>query len=164
MATYRIVPQIEKQGQEEEEVLCKHVRFYPIKNKKGAATGNFGRFGFPIFKVLLECVESASEHYITWSNFSGAVNGGKYIYHMPNKTEHPKMWVGEGKRRKQIVDTLSPMIEVPGDTHEFTSADALVAFLVPRLGEELTIDVLDAFEQRMMKHNEKKAAKAAKAA
>ena len=81
--SWEIVPQIEKHGKEEREVLCKMVRFAPITDKN---TGEmqFMRLKSVILKVILRHIETGEEHTITWSNRAGKdiedPNCGKFKY------------------------------------------------------------------------------------
>lgn len=109
--SWEIVPQTEKHGKEEREVMCKMVRFAPITDKKTGET-HFMRLKSVILKVVLRHVESGEEHTITWSNRANKhlddPNCGKYKYKWGQGREdddyvvHSRFWEWMGRCRKDV--------------------------------------------------------------
>lgn len=180
MATFKIVPQTEKVNGEEIETFCKHVKCYPVEKRTGKKVDKgFGYFGFLILKVVLRCEETGAEHSITYSNAKQAPMGydvpkqwlchkgeiGKFIYHWPDRMEHPKIRVGAGKSmrrhydsRRVVEDTLSPKVRVPGPTKEFETAEVLTVWLVERLGFEMAEQIITLFANKLAEIASSKAA------
>jgi hypothetical protein len=109
--SWRIVPQVEKQGKEEREVLCKAVRYCPIKDKQTGET-HFLRLKSVILKVIICHEESGAEHSITWSNRAHKSlddpNCGKFKYKWGGQVEdddfvvHDRFWKWMAKHRPEV--------------------------------------------------------------
>lgn len=146
---WQIVPQIEKIGKMENIVDCKHVRFFPKKNKQGMMEG-FGMFGFPILKVIISNGEADRE--ITWSNRAKqdllSESPGKFIVKIP-----PLVSMVAPKFKaygKQWDDDLSDKVAAKGTQKEFESHKNFADYLAERFGQELSDQVMDAFASRLI--------------
>jgi hypothetical protein len=155
---WTIVEQEESVGKGEKmPVLCKHLKFFPSKDKKTGEV-KFGRFNFPILKVVI--TNGSMTHEITWSNKQNqplnSPSPGKFIYH-EKKFGHPLLTVGEGKRKRTIVDTLSPKVFTEDKT-EFENHVKFWEYLARRVGEPLAMQIHMLWEGRLVEVMTKKAA------
>jgi len=108
---WKIVPQIEKRGKKEREVLCKVVRRIPITDKKTGEI-HFMRLKSIILKVIIRHEPSGEEHTITWSNRAGKdienPNCGKFKYKWGQGREdddfvvHSQFWEWMKKNRADV--------------------------------------------------------------
>lgn len=137
---WTIVPQEEG----EDQVLCKHIRFFPIKSKKTREV-KFGRLNILVLKIVFRH-ESGDTHSLTMSD-SG--NGPKLKWHNPSYLEFPPLRdVATGrpiKRRGRIVpDVLSAKVRVEGQTFEM-DADKLER----KLGKDMAERTMALFNEKL---------------
>ena len=114
--SWRIVPQIEKHGRDqEEEVLCRAVKFTPpVRDKSGEE--HFFRLRFPVLRVIL-AHDSGVEHHITWSN-RGTTKHGMYTYKWGVKgveddqyASHDNFWAWMRKNRAEVAEEVKAAFE-----------------------------------------------------
>jgi hypothetical protein len=146
--SYRIIPQEESVGRgQTQEVLCKHLKFFPVKAKKSRKrveddTQGFGRFSFIILKMIL-AHDNGQQAFITWSNKGGK---GKFIYHYPDRMVYPTYKAANGRVYE---DTLSPKVCKPGETKEFYDHNAFADFLMKQVGDDLTVQIVQEFANKL---------------
>lgn len=141
---WKIVPQEETIGREKREVVCKHVKCFPIEGKGGDMS--FGRLKFLLLQVLVE--DEQGYRLALKFNASQGVQHATFVVQHPKRLEYPMMVVGEGKRRRKIVDTLSPKVEVPGEKEQYTQ-EAFVRRIERMFGAELANVIITAFVKRL---------------
>jgi hypothetical protein len=157
---WTILPQVEKHGKQETEVLVKHVRFFPKKDSRTRQVTGFGKLGFTVLRIILS--NGPEQHSLSLSGYTEQL---KFTWTRPGKED----WQAErdndsnlalkDKKGHVIRDYLSPKEYVPGVKDEFHNHEAAAAFLIRLLGEELTIHVLDLFAERLSEIRAKQAAK-----
>lgn len=113
--SWSIVPQIEKVRKVETEVLCKHLKAFPIENAGELA---FGRFKFMMLRVILQHKIEGKQHVITYNDRGGF---NTFIYHWPSKSQGQnsfgslesleKFLRPRGEIADQVVQVLSQRIE-----------------------------------------------------
>jgi len=112
---WQLIPQIEKVGKDEErEVLCKLVRFFPVEDKQTKELRFFklrDKDGneYTCLKVIIQH-HSGTKHTITWSDYAGK---GRYTYKWNVRGEKddvffsaPSFWLWMAKTRPDIADEV----------------------------------------------------------
>ena len=159
---WTIVEQTEKVGKDERTVLCKHVRFFPKRNKRTHKVEGFGLLRTPVLRVVI--TNGGVEHAITYSHATNS-----FTYHQEPKLAHPPLRDIDGRPTKDrkgnvILDVLSPKISVPGETQRWVGHASFSEWLAKTRGEECAQLVMMAFADRMAELAAKLAAKLQKAA
>ncbi len=66
----------------------------------------------------------------------------------PDKIEYPKIWVGEGKRRRQVIDDLSKKITVPGEKEKYPYRIDFEERCKSVFGNDLKEEIMNLFTRK----------------
>ena len=134
----------------EVEVAAKWVtRWFRPQEQKGRkiVPKGFGKAKTPTIRVEIEC--DGEVHTISWSNYyNQPLSGkspGKFTYKWPKKLGFQTYTVGQGRRRRVVQDTISPMKLVNGPEREFECHELFWEWLAKERGAELAQAVQAAF-------------------
>lgn len=152
MRNWQLVWQIEYENFEPIEVPCKRIRKFPVVDPvTGETKFRLVSKKLRIFQVIVEADDD--QHRLKAIENRGRL---KFVWHFPDRMEHPTIRIGLGKSggrfvdtRRDIVDTLSPKCRVPGEKVEFGSKGDFVEHLNRVLGNELAAVVMELFSQHL---------------
>ncbi len=142
---YQIIMQEESYGKNKIPVQCKRLRFFPIEGKGGETY--FGKLGFVLLQVIVSDGKTTLRLKL---NASEGLAYPKFQVQHADTMDYPTLVVGEGKRRREIKDTLSPMVRVPGvkETYNASEFEKRVKGIA---GAELANTVMTLFANRFAK-------------
>jgi len=147
MNAWKIIPQIEKAKKAETEVLCKHLKAFPIENNGDTV---FGRFKFLMLRVILQHDVEKKDHVITYNDRGGY---NTFIYHWPDKKQ--------GQNSFGSLEGLHEFLCKRGEI-----ADQVVEAFAERIGclQKLRQEMMDKKQAKLKLKEEKALAKAQKLA
>lgn len=157
MKNWEIVPQTEKSGKSEKEVLVKRVKMRPGMDKKTGETF-FVPLNFLMFRLLLKLGKDT--YTVQWSNYGDQF---KFTLKWPTVWVQPPFRnVGTNSILKDrwgnpIRDQLAKPIEQPGPKEVFESYADFAKFGQKMLGVKLTTDIIKLFKERIDETTEKMA-------
>lgn len=149
MKNWEIVPQTEKSGKTEKEVLVKRIKMRPGVDKKTGETF-FVPLNFLMFRMLLKAGDK--EHTVQWSNY-----GDQFKF----TVKWPSVWVQPPFRNSgtnsilkdrwgnPIRDQLAKPIEQPGPKQVFDSYADFAKFGQQFFGAKLTVNIIKLFQERI---------------
>jgi hypothetical protein len=138
--------QTEKQGKNEVEVLCKHIRFFPKMGSTGQVEG-FGKLK-PLVLGLLLRSDAGYEVKVTMCVQHGDIQFTSYTITHPDTMGKPMIVIGQGKNRRKIKDELSPDVKIPGQKEKFPYEMDFEKRMLQFGGPTLLAEVMDAFVAR----------------
>jgi hypothetical protein len=140
---WQIIEQEEKRGKVSFPVACKRLRYFPQEHNGETL---FGKIRFPLFQIIVANGKGATLK--LKMNLNGGVAFPKFVIQHPDTYEHPTMIVGEGKNKKELLDTLSPKERVPGikEEHNLATFEPRIAKI---LGATLADEVMTLFAKRL---------------
>lgn len=142
---WQITEQIEKTGRLEFPTRCKRLKFFPIEGQDGSLS--FGKLGFLLLQVIVKN-ERGTELKLRL-NASEGVNNPKFSICQPDSEDHPWIWVGEGRKRRRIKDTLAPKERIPGKKNHYENASAFRDQVKAFAGEATADEILGLFAARL---------------
>ena len=125
-------------------VRCKRLRYYPQEN--GGET-TFGKIRFPLFQVVIQ--DETGKQLRLKCNCHGGLNAPKFVIKHPGSVDYPKIVVGEGRKRREIPDVLSPKVKVPGREEVYNTPSAFEDRLTKFAGALVTDEVMNLFANKI---------------
>lgn len=141
---YEVVMQEEVYGKTRIPTQCKRLRSFPIEGKKKQGTSWCG-IKFPLLQVIVQDEKGSRLRFKL--NLSDGIEFPKFVVQHPNRMQHPTIIVGEGKRKKEIPDLLSPMVEVQGVKENYDATD-FEKRITQVCGAAVATEVLNLFAQK----------------
>lgn len=144
--SWSIVPQEESRGKMKFLVDCKEIRWRPYETPVGT---NFAPLGHLLLQVIIRHDVDGSTLKLKLSG-SSSINDPDWIVEDAEEKEvYQTITVGQGKSRRQRVDTLSPKVKKKGDSTRYGLTSQFVDRLKPMLGEEMTERILSLFAAKL---------------
>lgn len=139
---WKIIEQTMRVRGEEFPVKCKQISCIPDDR---SAELSFMRLGYVLLQIIVEN-ERGERRRVKWHNKSGMP--GRFIVQLEDTTGQPTIWVGEGKRRRQIPDMLAKPVTIPGKKYTY---DYVEDFIKDNkyFGESLTNEMLTLFANKI---------------
>jgi hypothetical protein len=142
---WKIVKQTEKVGREERQVDVKHVRYFPLES--GGVVEGFGKLGFVCLRVIVRN-DKGDELKLTLHTAGGNHQFPGFTITHQDTIGKPMIWIGEGKRRRQIPDALAKDVVIKGPKEKFRETDDFIKRIAITVGVELTETIMQKFAER----------------
>lgn len=137
---WQIIAQTEKHGKEEIPVKCKHVKFFPLTDGGGNVEG-FGKLNRLVFRIVVR----NSKGYELKLTAHGDMMDPMFNITHPDKVDYPTIWVGEGKRRRKVIDDLSAKITYKGEKEKYPYLMDFEARCTQMFGAEMKEEIMRLF-------------------
>lgn len=150
MKHWTVVPQVEFQNCEAVQVLCRHVKTFPVVDAFSGET-SFRLLPSNLFILQVVVEESGERHKLKIVENADSI---KYVWQKPNRLRRPTTGKGLAKTGRGATsvqdgfDMLSPFHWLPGEESDFGTRGEFVAHLDRILGSELAAWVMELFRWR----------------